>query len=123
MTRLEQHGAVAFAFVTAARRRRLGACLMGMALADTFFLTTVKPSSFIFARTSYTSRQRKLAVSAIVRPWSSSFLRSLISASDQGSPEFASHRLHSGTTERGRGGSAQSARTPPASPKRAYGPR
>jgi hypothetical protein len=63
---------------------------MGMALADTFFLTTVKPSSFIFARTSYTSRQRKLAVSAIVRPWSSSFLRSLISASDQGSPEFAS---------------------------------
>src|SRR4051812_19579130 len=33
---------------------------------------------------------RKLAVSAIVRLWSSSFLRSLISASDQGSPEFAS---------------------------------
>ena len=83
MTRLEQHGAVAFAFVTAARRRRLGACLMGMALADTFFLTTVKPSSFIFARSSYTSRQRKLAVSAIVRPWSISFLRSLISAGQQ----------------------------------------
>jgi hypothetical protein len=57
MTRLEQHGAVAFALVTAGRRRRLGACLMGMALADTFFLTTVKPSSFIFARTSYTSRK------------------------------------------------------------------
>ena len=44
----------------------------------------------IFARTSYTSRHRKLAVSAIVRPWAISFLRSLISASDQGSPEFAS---------------------------------
>ncbi len=34
-------------------------------------------SSFIFARTSYTSRQRKLAVSAIVRPWAISFVRSL----------------------------------------------
>jgi hypothetical protein len=38
---------------------------------------------------------RKLAVCAIVRPWAISFVRSLISASDQGSPEFASIGGHS----------------------------
>jgi hypothetical protein len=59
MTRLEQRGAVAFAVVI-----------------------------LIALRTSYSSRQRKLAVSAIVRPWASSFVRSLISISDQGSPEL-----------------------------------
>ena len=48
------------------------------------------PSSFAFCRTSSSSLQRKLAVSATVRPWASSFLRSLISASDHGSPELAS---------------------------------
>jgi len=49
------------------------------------------PSSFAFCRTSSSSssRQRKLAVSAIVRPWASSFVRSLMSISDHG-PEFAS---------------------------------
>ena len=41
------------------------------------------PSSFAFCRTSSSSRQRKLAVSAIVRPWAISFVRSMMSISDQ----------------------------------------
>jgi len=36
------------------------------------------------------SRQRKLAVCATVRPWAISFLKSLMSILDQGLPEFAS---------------------------------
>jgi hypothetical protein len=89
MTRLELRGGVALAVVI----------LIALVIAvwGLFWRTTrrllgcsVNLSSFIFARTSYTSRHRKLAVSAIVRPWSSSFLRSLMSASDHGAPEFAS---------------------------------
>jgi len=57
---------------------------------------------------------KELAVSAIVRPWSSSFLRSLISASDQGSPEFASIGITPNrTTECGRGFRAQAGRSGP----------
>ena len=41
------------------------------------------PSSFAFCRTSFSSRQRKLAVSAVVRPWAISFVRSLMSIADQ----------------------------------------
>jgi len=51
---------------------------------------STNPSSFIFSRTSSSSRQRKLAVCATVRPWAISFLRSLMSILDQGLPEFAS---------------------------------
>ena len=89
MTRLEQRGGLALAVVI----------LIALVIAvwGLFYRTTrrfpgrvTSPNSFIFARTSATSLQRKLAVFAIDRPWSSSFLRSLISASDQGSPEFAS---------------------------------
>ena len=89
MTRIEQRGAVAF---TRAGRGGdpvdypVGVCLLENDAAVPFN----QPQSFAFCRTSSRSRQRKLAVCAIVRPWAISFVRSLISASDQGSPEFAS---------------------------------
>jgi hypothetical protein len=49
------------------------------------------PSSFAFCRTSFSSRERKLAVSAIVRPWAISFVTSLMSIADQARPSFASY--------------------------------
>src|SRR3954454_1299137 len=50
----------------------------------------ISPNSLAFCRTSSRSRQRKVAVSSMVRPPASSFVRSLISVSDQGSSEVAS---------------------------------
>jgi hypothetical protein len=83
MTRLEQRGAVAFTCMGVAVMVILLITWFGHQLFD-------HRNSLAFRRTSSSSLQRKLAVSAIVRPWAISFVRSLMSISDQGSPEFAS---------------------------------
>ena len=86
MRRLEQRGAVAFAAMVVAVVVILLITLSGPPFLAA--LARLQPKLLHLRADPATSRHRKLAVSAIVRPWSISFLRSLKSASDQGSPSL-----------------------------------